>query len=490
MNYFNEKTNTIGYFDNAIDEKSMWVQPNRSAEAAAGFAQGTYSFSPKWFLTIGGRYSGETKQDKGGRSYICNVANGCATDVVPVIQVNAGQNGYDRDALNQLPTDYFADPAVYTDANGNPVYTSNDNQGSWTHFDWRVGLDFQMNENTLLYTYLATGFKAGGIGDVFQGTVVDGEVNDNGTPDDPADDYPYVVSVEDLTLRTAYDPEEVTTLELGFKQRLLGGKLDLRACYFFSDYQNMQYASVGTLAYTERWQVLRDPNGEPIDEDGVPGPDFGWVGLPLVTAYYTQNVPGSKIQGIEFEYDWRPWTGGRIVGYASGLHTEITEDWITKWDYDPRSYFGLDYAQAANPKNETLKVNLKGNEMAVSPRFKLSMTIEHTFVALNGKLAIVPWLTAYVEDDSYLTIWNVDKHTDDMDFVILDQDIKYTDDKREAWAMFHAGVRAYWGKWTAELYGYNITNQVIQYWGGADQQVPKGSMSVPVNYGFRVGYKF
>jgi len=237
----------------------------------------------------------------------------------------------------------------------------------------------------------------------------------------------------------------------------------------------MQYASVGSLAYTERWQVLRDANGNPIDVDGVPGPDFGWVGSPLVTAYYTQNVPGSKIQGIEFEYDARPWTGGRIVGYASGLRTEITEDWITKWDYDPRSYFGLDFNQAADPKNERLKVNLKGNEMAVSPRFKVSMTFEHTFVSMNGKLAIVPWITAYWEDDSYLTIWNVDKHTDDMDFVILDQDIKYTDDKREAWSMFHAGVRAYWGKWAAEIYGYNLTDEVVQYWGGAISRCPRAA---------------
>ena len=46
-------------------------------------------------------------------------------------------------------------------------------------------------------------------------TVVDGAINDNGTPDDPNDDYPYVVSANSVTLRTAYDPETVTTLELG-----------------------------------------------------------------------------------------------------------------------------------------------------------------------------------------------------------------------------------------------------------------------------------
>jgi len=489
-NFFSEHTATIGYFDNAIDEKSLWDQPNRSTTAGALFAQGIFSLSEKWHLTVGGRYSDETKQDKGGRSYICNVANGCASDVLPVVPVNGGQLGYDRDSLNELPTDYFADQSVYTDAEGNPVFSANDNEGSWSHTDWRVGLDYQVDDKTFLYTYLATGFKAGGIGDVFEGTVVDGDVDDGGTPDDPTDDFPYVVKAETVELRTAYDPEEIITFELGGKLQLLKGKLDLRGAYFYSDYTDMQYASVGSLAYTERWQPLLDPNGDPIDEDGVPGPDFGWVGSPLVIAYYTQNVPGAKIQGFELEYDWRPWPGGRINGYASWLDTRISEDWITKWDYDPRSYFGIDYAASVDATNELLRVNLQGNDLAVSPPFKFHVTFEHAFPLLSKKLVIVPWLTAHWEDDSYLTIWNVDKHTDDMDFVIPDEDIRYTDDKREAWTMIHAGVRAYWGDWEAELYMYNATNVVVQYWGGADQQVAKGSMSVPRNYGVRVGYKF
>jgi iron complex outermembrane receptor protein len=89
-----------------------------------------------------------------------------------------------------------------------------------------------------------------------------------------------------------------------------------------------------------------------------------------------------------------------------------------------------------------------------------------------------------------LTIWNVDKHTDDMDFVILPQDIRYTDDKREAWSMVHAGVALYRGDWKVELYGYNLKNEVVQWWGGAAEQVTKGSMSMPRTYGLRVGYQF
>jgi iron complex outermembrane receptor protein len=481
LNYFYEKTGTIGYFDNAIDEKAMWDQPDRSTTAGALFAQGTYSYSPKWHLTIGARYSDETKEDKGGRTYICNIANECAADVIPpdLVDNSEGQFpmiGFSREDLAGVPTNFFEDPSLYPDVN------ANDNKGSWDHDDWRVGLDYQKNENTLLYAYLATGFKAGGIGDVFEGTVVDGDFDEDGRP--------IVVSHEEVILRTAYDPEEVTTLELGYKQRLLDGDLELRAAYFYSDYENMQYASVGSLAWTENYQLLADVNGDPIDADSDGRPDFGWVGRPLVIAYFTQNVPGAQIQGLELEYDWRPWPGGRIHGYASWLDTEISDDWITKWDYDPRSYFGIDFTQAADSSNERLRVNLKGNDLAVSPPIKLHMTLDHAFFLEALDTSIVPWVTAHWEADSYLTIWNVDKHTDDMDFVILDEDIRYTDDKREAWSMVHAGIRFYHGNWMAELYGYNLTDEVVQWWGGAAEQVPRGSMSMPRTYGFRIGYRF
>jgi iron complex outermembrane receptor protein len=476
LNYFHETTSTIGYFDNPINPKDLWQQPDRSTTAGALFTQGTYSFSDKWHLTIGGRYSDETKEDKGGRTYNCDVNFGCSPEGVDVVEVDQGLNGFDREDIRDLPMDYFTDSSHYA------TFTPNDNKGSWSHSDWRVGLDYQRNENTLLYGYLATGFKAGGIGDVFQGFVVDGDVDENGQP--------FLVSAEDVTIRTEYDPEEVTTLELGLKQRFLDGKFELRGAYFYSDYQDMQYASVGSLAWTESWEPILDINGDPIDEDGIPGPDREWVGKPLFIAYFTQNVPGATIQGFELEYHSRPWRGGRIFGYASWLDAEITEDWITKWDYDPISYFAVDFADSVDGANEALRVNLKGNDLAVSPPFKFRMTVDHAFFVDNMQMTITPWVTGYWEGESYLTIWNVDKHTDDMDFVILDEDIRYTDDKREAWSMYHAGLRFNWGDWMWELYSYNITDEVVQYWGGAAERVPKGSMSVPRNYGFRIGYHF
>ena len=56
--------------------------------------------------------------------------------------------------------------------------------------------------------------------------------------------------------------------------------------------------------------------------------------------------------------------------------------------------------------------------------------------------------------------------------------------------VLEGGLRIYHGNWTVELYGYNLTEEVVQWWGGAAEQVAKGSFSVPRNYGFHVGLKF
>ncbi len=448
-NYFHEKTSTLGYYDNPINDKSMWDQPDRSTDAWSLFAQGTYSFTKQWHATLGYRHSDETKEDKGGRTWTCTNDNGCAP------------GWYARNALNELPADYFEDRSIY------PEFSGNDNKGSWDHDDYRLGLDFDVNENHFLFTYLASGFKSGGIGDVFR------EINPR--------------TGEEINVRTSFGPEEVLTWEIGFKSKIANNKLNLKGAYFYTDFDDMQYASVGSIATTERWEVLRDDQGQPIlDDEG--NPVFGWVAAPII-AYYTQNVPGAKIQGFEFEYDWNAWKGGRLYGYFSWLDTEITDDWITKWNYDAVSYFGISYEESIDPENPILEVNLKGNELAVSPPWKFHLIGEHVF-DFGSSGSLQPWVTFHWEDEAYLTLWNVDKHTDDLDFVIRDEDIKYTDDRREAWYMVHAGLRYFLKNWFFEAYGYNLTDEVVQYWGGAAEGVAKGSFSTPRTYGIRAGLSF
>lgn len=451
INYFHETTKTLGYYDNPMDDKSFWDQPDRSTEAYALFGQATYNLTPDLHLTLGYRFSDETKEDKGGRTYRCSNADGCAPGWL------------NRTALNDLPVDYFEDPSIYAS------YFANDNKGSWSRNDFRIGLDYDVNDNTMVYSYIASGFKAGGIGDVYE--VVNDRTGDT------------------TRFETTFEPEEVLTWEVGAKSSLLDNSLNLQAVFFYTDYTDMQYASVGSIGNVERLSPVEDETGAPIlDEDGNPVLDY--QNQPVI-AYYTQNVPGSTIKGIELEFDWKPYPSGRVTGYVTWTQAEVTEDWFTKWDYDPEYLFDISYEESIDPTNTTLSTNLKGNNLAMTPEFSANISYTHSF-NLGEYGYIHAWTNVSWKDESYSTIWNVDKHLDDMDFAVPDEAIKYMDDTRDAFAIFNASLKyePQNQKWFAEVFVNNATDEIVQYWNNTSKGFAKGSFGMPRYYGVRAGIHF
>lgn len=451
LNYFHEQTTTYGYYDNPMDDKAFWDQPDRSTDAYALFGQATYNITPKLHLTLGYRFSDETKEDKGGRTYRCSNADGCAPGWL------------NRSTLNDLPVDYFEDPSIYAS------YFANDNKGSWTRNDFRVGLDYDLTDATMVYSYVASGFKAGGIGDVYE------VVNDR--------------TGETTRFETQFDPEEVLTWEVGAKSSLFDNSLNLQAVFFYTDYTDMQYASVGSIGNVERLSPVEGEDGSPIlDENGDPILDY--QNQPVI-AYYTQNVPGSTIKGIEFEFDWKPYENGRLNGYVTWTDATVTEDWITKWDYDPEYLFNLSYEESVDPTNTVLTTNLKGNNLAMTPEYTANLSYTHT-VNLGAYGYLHGWFNVSWKDESYSTIWNVDKHLDDMDFAIPDEAVAYMDDSRDAFAVLNASLKyePQNQNWFAEIFINNATDEVVQYWNNTTKGFAKGSFGMPRYYGIRAGIKF
>ncbi|QJR80738.1 TonB-dependent receptor [Alteromonas pelagimontana] len=451
LNYFHEKTSTLGYYDNPMDDKAFWDQPDRSTDAYALFGQATYNITDDLHATFGYRYSDETKEDKGGRTYRCSNADGCAPGWL------------NRTTLNDLPADYFEDPSIYAS------YFANDNKGSWTHHDFRVGLDYDVNQDAMIYTYLASGFKAGGIGDVFQ------VVNDR--------------TGEVSRFETQFDPEEVLTWEVGAKSSYFDNSLNLQAVFFYTDYTDMQYASVGSIGNVERLSVVEDEQGTPIlDENGDPVLDY--QNQPVI-AYYTQNVPGATIKGIELEFDWKPYPAGRVTGYVTWTDARITEDWITKWDYDAEYLFDISYEESIDPENDLLTTNLRGNDLAMTPEFTANISYTHSF-NLGEYGYIHGWFNANWKDSSYSTLWNLNKHLDDMEFAVPDEATHYIDDTRDAFAVLSASLKyePQDQQWYAEVFVNNATDELVQYWNNTSKGFSKGSFGMPRYYGVRVGVNF
>lgn len=451
VNLFHEKTTTVGYYDNPMDDKAFWDQPDRSTDAFAAFGQATYNLSTDLHLTLGYRFSDETKEDVGGRTLRCSNADGCAP------------GWFNRTILSELPTNAFENPAIYQSS------FANDNKGSWQNSDFRLGLDYDFSENTMVYGYVASGFKAGGIGDVFE------VVNDR--------------TGQVQRFETQFDPEQVLTYELGTKTSLLDNSLNLQAVFFYTDYQDMQYASVGSIGNVERLAAIENPDGSPVlDQNGQPVLDYR--NMPVI-AYYTQNVPGSTIKGIELEFDWKPYPSGRVTGYVTWTDARITDDWSTKWDYDPEYLFDLSYEESIDPENTLLTTNLKGNQLAMVPEYTANLSYTHSF-DLADYGYIHSWFNVNWKDKSYNTIWNLDKHLDDMEFAVPDEALAYVDDSRDSYTSVNASLK-YEPKdqvWFAELFISNATNEIVQQWSNTGKGFPKGSFGMPRYYGVRAGFNF
>jgi iron complex outermembrane receptor protein len=87
---------------------------------------------------------------------------------------------------------------------------------SWNNVGWKLGLDFKPNDDVLLYSYWARGFKSGG----FTGRI--GVASDLGP----------------------YDPEKVDTFEIGLKADFLNNRLRTNIAAFYTDYRDMQLAQI------------------------------------------------------------------------------------------------------------------------------------------------------------------------------------------------------------------------------------------------------
>lgn len=451
--YFEETTDLNGYFLASLDNAVFWDQPDRAIEASAAFAQATYDLTDVLHLTIGARYTKDKKSDEGG--YNLNCTRDWERDDFGCFPA------YEQEAFNELSTDYFANSSIYTAIAPNTV---ND---SWSNTDFRVGLDYDLTDEVMLYSYIASGFKSGGLGDKIIQYQQD------------ADTAEYILDgdgnrIVEQEISTNYDEEKVVTWELGAKGVLLDGRLNLTGTLFFSKYKDMQLVAPDT-AYT---YYVEDRDGE--------GNLTGEITSEPYVIYLTKNAASSEIMGLELEFDWAPYPNGRVSGFATWMQTEISSDFVNRWNFNNQSLFEIDdWGAAHDNANAELYRNLKGNELPVSPEYSITINYDHTFELAHGG-QIIPFIGVHWEDDSYLTYWNVDKHG------FPAENTAAFDDSRDSFFMLNASIKYVSpdDQWNIEAYGNNLTDEVIPYYADGSDGLVSGPFSTPVNYGVRFNYKF
>jgi iron complex outermembrane recepter protein len=171
----------IFYFDEDVDQNAVFGGrrniDRQGAKSSAVFGEAYWKFMPSWTLTIGGRSSEDKKQIS--RRYFLT-----PTDVTPAAVLNPGVNDYRQ-----------------------------------RKFTPKLGVDFRLDKNVLLYATWGEGYRAGG--------------------------YAAARPTSVAQLGGQVLAETVRSWELGMKSDLLQRKLRLNVAYFQSTYKNLQSSVLG-----------------------------------------------------------------------------------------------------------------------------------------------------------------------------------------------------------------------------------------------------
>jgi len=243
--YFHESGNS------AVDIFGLPVLPGYSVvktsidrtrvNAYAGYAQGVTTLGQRLRLTLGARWSHDTKF------------------------------GLGHTQIQQIPT---FDPAT-------DLRLLNAVKVKLSRASWRAGLDADVGQSGLVYAAIATGFKDGGFNNGCRaGTVTDGQACNSPTPDS----------------LLFYKPETLTGYEIGYKARLFGDRLSFDASLFHYDYRNLQ---LGQLTIRNgRPQTLTVNAGRVsvtgLEAEGVMTPDEHTrvsLGLSWLDGHYRHYCP-------------------------------------------------------------------------------------------------------------------------------------------------------------------------------------------------------
>ncbi|MDM3870033.1 TonB-dependent receptor [Porticoccus sp. W117] len=293
--------------------------------------------------------------------------------------------------------------------------------------DWRIRLEMDVFEDSLLYGLVATGHKSGGFNDNLSGT--EGVVTPN-----PAGGAPRAFDTD--TLAPTYDEEKVTLYEVGLKNAFTLGDIPatFNATAFYYDYKDLQ---LNTLVSS--LQIL---NFEGFDVSMLSDAELEALGGNVVN--FTFNASNAEIKGAQFEggFDFPgEWNFRYNLLY---IDTEV-KDSVEVSD----SRFQADVSPL-----DAVNVSIEGNELPRTPNLQFNASLSKAYVTNYGQFDGV--LSAGYRSDQHLTIFN------GIDFRFPDDPRGRLDDEIEGYWTLDFGLGFSYGfdnKYRAELYVNNVTDE-------------------------------
>ncbi len=228
--YWFDETNAVPLFVPNTQYSLSIQHYETGVESAAAFGRLTYAVTESVRATVGARYTDEEKFFRGTfASYLrlclpVPVASCPDAERFPATQVTPPQPGPGPDGTTTVP-----------------FLIASDETETFSDWNWRAALDWDVTEDNFLYASFETGFKSGGF--FFS--------NDS----------------------QVFEPEELEAFTVGSRNRLLDGRLQLDAELFHWSYDDQQIST-----------IMRDSRG--------------------ATNLGTRNVGHATMQGVEVESTW------------------------------------------------------------------------------------------------------------------------------------------------------------------------------------------
>ena len=372
------------------DGSDLLYQTRTERNSYAAYTQGVFDISDVLSVTFGVRWA---QDNLFGREDLQRYTEG----IIPIGAIDP--TGGSLTPAEVLLGTNIAIGAIQTDAAGNPLFSDvgqpvvnpganflvsgvpislsvgRENRRTDDDVTFRINFDYTPTDNTLIYAGVTTGYRGGGFNLVF------------------------------FSATPTYDPEQLTSYEVGFKGTFLDGTLQLNSSIYYYDYENIQ-----TVVF----------------EPGAAGG----------TTNSLIAVPGAELFGIESDILYFVNDALSIGGNFSFTPSEYTADFelINNFDADaPASLF--------TPEERTINGN--GASLVAVPEWKWSAWAQYRFG---------------FGDNGNLDIRSSVSYIDEVFFTAFEQDA----DRAPAYTRWDA--RATWssvtGKFTVSAFVNNILDEI------------------------------
>lgn len=215
--------------------------------------------------------------------------------------------------------------------------------GDWKRFDWKVGVEKDLSDSSMLFANVSTGYRPGSI-TTGSASMVAG---------------PGGVPVPNSNLFTK--PEKLLAFEIGSKNQFFNDRLRVNADAYYYDYKDRQYTYFTTTAVL----TVPCPNGQMPLQFGAD-----------VVCLIELNANKVRMIGAEIETQWLVTANDEVSVGLAFLDAKAAESQIV---------------QLANPlplpaQPREFNVDIKDKTMPNSPKLQVNVAYQHAFNVFGGQL--------------------------------------------------------------------------------------------------------